>query len=135
MKYQKIKNYKYKLAEPVIMETGIKNNGYSHYFFSLDQEGCLVIHTGYLWDGVSGPTIDTQNTMLAGLVHDALYQAIRLGRLHHDFKDDVDKLFYKLLITSGVSKIRAGYYYKAVQLFGHSSCKVGDVHIPEVLIA
>jgi len=135
MKYQKIRNYKYKLADSVMIETGIKSDGYSHYFFTLDKEGLLVIHKGYLWDGVSGPTVDTKNTMLSGLVHDALYQAIRLGRLHPDFKPQVDNLFYTMLLDAGVNKIRAYYYYKAVKTFGHLSCRVGDIKIPKSLFA
>ena len=44
----------------------------------------LRILEGYAWDGPSGPTWDTTNWMRASLIHDALYQLMRMGLLRFD---------------------------------------------------
>ena len=50
----------------------------------------ITFYEGYSWDGASGPAIDTKDTHLASLVHDGLYQAIRLGRLDPNMKGAAD---------------------------------------------
>lgn len=55
-------------------------------FIALTPEGLLTIKKGYAWDGASGPTFDTKSTIIASLVHDALYQLKRNGQL-----DDVPR--------------------------------------------
>lgn len=47
----------------------------------LDPSGWILIRSGYGWDGPSGPTLDTYDFMRAALVHDALYQLIRMELL------------------------------------------------------
>ena len=47
----------------------------------LYREGKLELHRGFVWDGPSGPTIDTQGWMRASAVHDALYRALKEDRL------------------------------------------------------
>jgi hypothetical protein len=51
-------------------------------------DGTLVISPGYAWDGASGPTYDSKSSMRASLVHDALYQLMRLGLLSQSFKTE-----------------------------------------------
>lgn len=135
MFYTKIHKYKYELNTAEVLQTNIVGYRIDHIFFRLSKSGLLLIHSGYKWDGVSGPTIDTKNTMLAGLVHDALYQAIRLKLLPLSVKADIDILYKELLIKKGVTRFRAGCHYWAVRLFGASSCVPGDIRIPEILTA
>jgi len=133
MKYQRIKKYKYKLAENESIQTRINNMSFEHALFELHKSGELVIFKNYLWDGVSGPAIDTKSTMFGGLIHDALYQAIRLELLPDHFKNHIDVLFYNILKEQGMWSFRAWYYLKMVTMFGRNSCIPGDVHIPPVL--
>lgn len=133
MKYQDIKKYKYKLANTFIIQTPILNKGFKHKFFILKDNGLLVIIIGYLWDGVSGPTWDTKSTMIPGLVHDALYQAIRLELLPLSLKQLTDSFFYDLMIKHKVCKLRATYFYKTVHYFGKSSCIPSNIHIPDII--
>ena len=78
--------YKYQLADEysvkvrVVPEQNIVT-GPTNQFINLDTDGALVIKGGYAWDGPSGPTIDTKNFMRGSLVHDALYQIMRLELL------------------------------------------------------
>lgn len=133
MKYQDIKNYKYRLAKTFVVQTPIKNKGFKHELFVLKDNGSLIINFGYLWDGVSGPTWDTETTMIAGLIHDAFYQAIRLGLINLTVKDMVDLFFHTTMLKEGVWITRAWFFYQAVKKFGKSSCIPGDVKIPKVI--
>ena len=81
----------------------------------------LLIRAGYAWDGASGPTWDSKNSMQGSLVHDALYQAIRLGLLPRALKKESDDLLQSICISDGMSRIRAGLWHRAVQKFGLSS--------------
>ena len=83
----------------------------------------LCIKACYAWDGASGPTVDTKATMYAGLVHDALYQLIRLGILPPGARKEADKLFRRLLKEDGMPFIRRWYFYRAVRWFGAASAR------------
>ena len=83
----------------------------------------LSIKAGYAWDGASGPTVDTEATMRPALVHDALYQLIRLGVLPPGSRKEADKLFRRLLKEDGMTFFRRWYFYRAVRWFGASSAR------------
>lgn len=120
------KGYKYTLAGNHIYHVDIKpaesiNIGFVH----LNTAGVLWIKSGYAWDGCSGPTWDDKTNMRAGLIHDALYQLIRLGHLPQSCKDAADRELQKAMIDDGAFKVRAWYYYQGVRLFGMKSCQPG----------
>jgi hypothetical protein len=95
-------------------------------YLSLGNDGILIIKKGYAWDGPSGPTIDTLSFMRGSLVHDALYQLMRMGKILYSHKDHADRLLQKICIDDGMSKVRAWGVYQAVKLFGGSSAKPGS---------
>lgn len=72
----------------------------------------------YAWDGPSGPTIDTSNTLRASLIHDVLYQSIRDRRLPLKDRKLADRVFRHILKEDGVSLIRRYVWYWVVRLFG-----------------
>lgn len=78
----------------------------------------LVAYVGYSWDGASGPTIDTETSMRASLVHDILYQCIEEGLLPYEFRKRADKEFRKICLADGMGRFRAWYYYRVLRLFG-----------------
>ena len=41
----------------------------------------LYVYPGYRWDGASGPTIDSEDSMQASLFHDVVYQMLRERKL------------------------------------------------------
>lgn len=88
---------------------------------------CVAIHfeSGYRWDGPSGPTIDTRNAMLASLVHDGLYQAIREGWLDQAKKvrKRADKEFRRILKKEGMIFWRRWLWYWGVRLFAANAAK------------
>lgn len=81
-------------------------------------DGTLYIKEGYAWDGASGPTLDTKDSMRASLVHDSLYQLIRDGWLDDSQRAFADTLFRYLLRQDGMDVFRAWYWYTAVSKFG-----------------
>lgn len=94
----------------------------TYRFMSLSESGTLTVKEGYAWDGPSGPTIDTPNFMRGSLVHDVLYQLMRLGALDHKkYRKRADEILREMCLEDGMSAFRAWYVYMAVQWFGESS--------------
>ena len=131
MKYRKV-NYKYVLEEdyyiclPELLYTISTRSATTFidvFVNTTERTRKLKIHMGYAWDGCSGPTIDTEGTMEASLVHDALYQLIRLKSMPLSMRKPADKLFLHLLRRRGVNKIRRWYFYLAVRLFGKKAAQ------------
>jgi len=124
--------YKYRVTKKYDVKLQFKPNTEvvcDFYCFYLD--GILVINKGYQWDGASGPTIDTQNTIIASCIHDVLYQMIRCKQLPLSFKKQADKELKFWMIENSEkknlwNKIRAYYFYFAVKLFAGSSCIPGS---------
>jgi hypothetical protein len=85
---------------------------------ALLQDGKLTVEDGYRWDGPSGPTIDTENWMRASLVHDVLCDMIRYAGLDPKMAQTVHNIMWRFLREDGMSRIRAGYSWLAVSLFG-----------------
>jgi len=133
-KYVKIDHpdYKYQLIDNYSLVLNFKpEKRIKGEFYTFNKTGLLTIHDGYCWDGASGPTIDTENTMRASCVHDVLYQMIRLEQLPLACKDYADKELRRVMLEDGAyhigltkawNYIRAGYFYYAVKVFGFSAC-------------
>lgn len=119
MKYRA--GYKYQLYEDEQFITGIYGKNIKTDFIELFANGVLIGRKGYAWDGASGPTIDTKNSMRAALVHDMGYQLMREGLLTLDYKEYFDGLFYLTLRQDGMSYLRALVWYNGVYKFGKSS--------------
>jgi hypothetical protein len=81
---------------------------------TLSPSGLLVIEPLYAWDGPSGPAIDTPAFMAASLVHDVLYQMIRLGQLPHEWREKADEIMRRLCIGAGMWPIRAWWCWYGV---------------------
>lgn len=80
--------------------------------------GNLVLHAGYVWDGPSGPALDTVDFQRASLVHDALYQMARKSTDWKRWKRRADKEMRRIAIEDGMPRWRAWYAYTAVRWFG-----------------
>lgn len=111
-----------KLRQPIRIDIGP--------YVTLTPNGVLTIRAGYLWDGPSGPTIDTENFMRGSLIHDAFYQALRLGVLtawweHEYLRKFADQWIYYICLQDGMSKFRASYVYRALRMFGARHAKRG----------
>jgi hypothetical protein len=96
---------------------------FSNDFFSMDMEGNTVIFKRYAWDGCSGPTWDRSNNMIAGLLHDSLYQMIRLGLIDPKYKDYADDLLHNVMVEDGAWGWEADLYHFGVMEFGAGSTR------------
>lgn len=123
MKYSEYK-YKFKVEENFSIELPFKIPDFEHPYAS-SKDSILSIKRGYAWDGASGPIINTRDTLVASLVHDVLYQAMRLNLIKSskENKKIADKIFFEILKMHGVNSIRRKVWYFAVRLFGKKSTK------------
>ena len=121
LQYRKIDRGKYKYEVTRSWEYRLPDytyGDYTHNYFCI-ADGVLHVYPSYQWDGASGPTIDTKNTIAASLVHDCLYQIVEVSHLakYNGFRKYADKVFYDHLRADGMSKFRAGYFYYALRIF------------------
>ncbi len=86
---------------------------------------CITIRARYAWDGPSGPTVDTPGAMRPSLLHDALYQLMRMGLLSEDAREWADKLYRDELRANGVPWWRYSLHYVGLRIGGASSAKKG----------
>ena len=121
MKYSEYK-YKFKVEENFSIELPFKIPDFEHPYAS-SKDGILSVKKGYAWDGASGPIINTRDTLVASLVHDVLYQAMRLNLIKSSKENRkiADKNFFEILKMNGVNSIRRKVWYFAVRLFGKKS--------------
>ena len=114
MKYWK--GLKYQLAETYIVQTPIIGERIEDDFFTLQEDGTLIINKGFAWDGASGPTFDSRSSMRPSLVHDVFCIAMRDGRLSYEqWQDKVNELFKAQCIEDGMWHWRASLWHSAVE--------------------
>lgn len=124
--YGRVSDYKYRLAKDYKIHIEIKKDIVTD-FIELTSNGDLKIKKGYAWDGPSGPTINTKSSMRGSLVHDALYQLMRESFIEFNNRKYVDDLLNSIVVEDGMSRVRAWYVYKGVQVFG---AEAGMPHNP-----
>lgn len=90
---------------------------------NMQMDGSLIIKEGYAWNGASGPTWDSLSSMIGSLVHDVIYQLIRLGLIDPGYKEYGDKILHDCCTEDGMMGIRADYWRWAVLTFGKGSCR------------
>jgi len=114
--------YKYQLVNEYSTHIPIKPEDDIHSdsgYIDLSQQGLLIIKKGYAWDGPSGPTFDTLNFMRGSLVHDALYQIMREGKLDNiTYRKPADKLLKNMCKEDGMSSLRAWWVFKGLRMGG-----------------
>jgi hypothetical protein len=93
-------------------------------FLWLGEHNILIVKKGYAWDGPSGPTVDTRNFMRGSLVHDALYQLIRLQELDKNvYRILADETLYHICRQDGMSLLRACNIYYSLRVLGNPSAR------------
>ena len=117
------RGYKYQTSRDYHIKIAIWGQEIDTPYVSLDKIGNLLIRKGYAWDGASGPTWDTLNSMIGSLVHDVLYQLIRLNKINPAYKDYADQILHDLCTEDGMYAWRADYWRWAVLNFGAGSCR------------
>lgn len=121
--YRELQNYKYQLMDDHVYQTDIRpEQSIDYKFMSLDVDGLLTVRKAYAWDGPSGIAIDTKNFMRGSLVHDVLYQMMRLNALDYKVhRKRTDEMLREICLEDGMSSFRAWYVYRAVRWFGEAN--------------
>lgn len=111
--------YKYQLQTDVVIKTILHpaSQCVIQGFVFLDTDGVLRIYRGYAWDGCTNAP-DNDSNMLAGLVHDALYQLMQEDVLDKSFKPLADEMLRNVMESQGAFKITANLFHLAVKEFG-----------------
>ncbi len=118
MKIEYKAGYKYQLHKRVDIQTSIfPVTTITLPFIKLTTAGVLKISAGFAWDGLSGPTYDTLNSMPGSAAHDALYRCLRSGKLDPKWREEIDNLFRRILLGDGVWRFRARYLWRVVRRF------------------
>ena len=116
------KGYKYQLAEDYTVQTKLRPvQAIETRYILLSVDGLLTIENGYAWDGASGPSFDTRDSMRGSLGHDAKYQLIRMRLLDYSAKVIADQELYDDLVEDKMWRWRAAYWLKSVKIFGYIS--------------
>ena len=93
-------------------------------FMELSKTGKLTIRQGYAWDGASGLPITPNSIMRGSLIHDTLYQLMRLEALDYKiYRLQADQILRQCCIEDGATTGAASIVYKAVRMFGESCAK------------
>ena len=120
MKYSK-RNWKYDLPEREVFKTRIKpDRTLKTDWITLQPDGTLTLEAGYAWDGPSGPTVDTPNSMRGSAIHDALYQLMKLGLLDTKWVGESNRELLRWLKRDGMWWFRRMAWYRAVQHYGEA---------------
>ena len=107
MKYTKGHNYKYKSADTEVLIVDEAFRPYTCMTDFITLKDCvLTIQPNFCWDGASGPTVDTKNTIVPSQGHDALAQLIREGHIPFEMWIYADKDLYKWLRERKMSSLR-----------------------------
>ena len=118
--YRELDDYKYQVKENFVIQTGIYGVNALTEFISLERDGLLRIKANYAWNGSNWSS--DKRAMIASLVHDALYQLMRLGLLSRTvFRKPADALYRDLCIAEGMSKIEASVRYRGLRWFAEGS--------------
>lgn len=91
------------------------------WFIEFRADGWLWIRKGYAWDGPSGPTVDTHTFMRSSLIHDVLYQLMRMTLLPQSFKKPADVILYRISREDGMMWFRAQYVKKSMVFSGFAT--------------
>jgi hypothetical protein len=109
--------YKYQSKDHFFIKMGFspEKDIITEYGFFL-ATGWIGIRKDYAWDGASGPTYDSKNSMIGSMVHDLLYQIMRDGLLKRSFRKKADLAIYYLVRRDGMNYFRAKYWYAGVRV-------------------
>lgn len=117
MQYQERKTWHYSIYSDCDINLFHDFGQIAHPFFQI-KNNVLTVKEGYTWDGASGVAIDTDNFMVPSLIHDILFQAMRMDLLSSNKFENANIELKMQCRERGMSRLRAWYVYKAVSIFG-----------------
>jgi len=135
-RYRKLNKYKYQLVSEFAIAIELKPvEDIETPFVKLTKDGFLTITVHYAWDGATRCP-DFASLMRGALVHDALYQLMRLGKL--EYRTDrlsADRIFWKFCLADGMNRLLARIVFLAVRWLGKSAAKPRAIMENQVSVA
>ena len=114
MEYESLRDWKYRVLKGFTHKTDIKpTTALVSSFSSLGTDGLITVEKGFCWDGMSGG-VDTENSMLASLLHDIGCNYRAAGWLTDKEIDQFDDLYHTVCLEEGMSKFRASLQFAAI---------------------
>ena len=108
-KYQLTRTYRIHLPE-------LRGVNFVGPLFDLSPTGYLTVMVGYAWDGATAYP-DRKTILRGSLVHDVLYQAMRLELLDRAHRREADKILRRICREDGMIWLEAQVVYGAVRAF------------------
>lgn len=126
--FQNVSAYKYRTLKSFIYAQKhiLPEKDIIHPLFSITSEGIITIEMGYAWDGPTGPVFSERTVIKSTLVHDALYQMMRLRMLPLSARKGADRVFRDICVEDGMSKTLANFYYQCLRVFGEKYAAMQD---------
>ena len=113
--------YKYQTTATITLPTRITPTELIiSKWLSLDLAGKLTITAGYAWDGASGPTWDTDNSIIPSLYHDVMAQLLRQELIKQEWLPFVNAEFDDMLKARGMCWLRRRIWRRGLWLTGGS---------------
>jgi len=139
LEYRELDDYKYQVKKAVLIQTLVKRAACKTEFIELREDGLLIVQPGYAWNGSNWSS--DKHAILASLVHDVLYQLMRMYLLSRFlYREPADASYRDIYIAEGLTsiaagkkrgvakaiaerwvRIRAGVRYKGLQWFGEGA--------------
>ena len=116
--------YKYQLVDDYEVDLDLYPNPDIRTDFIELSSGSLTVKAGYAWDGVTG-WYDSRKLLRASLVHDALYQLMRLKLLSVNDRGYADEVFRDMIREDGASWLFSTLALGALKIFGKHAVKTG----------
>lgn len=142
MIYSDCSGFKYCVEELTIIQTPfqpVRSIVAADDKLTLYPDGELWVHIGFLYDGPSGPTYDSKNTLVPSLMHDIFQLFSRMGLLEGWLtRAEYDEYFRVMLKAYGMNRFRAWAWYRGVRIGGWRSARIQKsqrlikLHVPEV---
>jgi len=121
------KGWKYRLESTAYFKTSITGFQCKTKYITLHSNGWLEILEGYCYDGPSGPTIDTDDSLRGALCHDALYELMRKELLPQSCRKLADRELWRILREDDMDKYRANVWYYSVRGFAEDSADPSNI--------
>lgn len=92
-------------------------------------DGVMEFDPGFLYDGPSGPAVDSDNAMRGALVHDGGYRLIAHGQLSASYQEYFDWLYRWVNGAAGMSGFRSWYQFVTVRRFGGNHLQTNPIKV------
>jgi len=118
---------KYQVAHDYMRKTPIcPQDDIITKWWVLTRGGVLLLKDGFAWDGASGPTFDTKNSMSPSAEHDALCKMLRNRSLDYDlWQDRINEFFRERCEENGMAPWRASLWHAGVEFGDAGNPKQG----------